>query len=128
MKKGDLIIIFVVILLIAFLGVAYLIYSNSISDNKVVNIYINNQLYKSVPLNKNTNVRIKIDNEYGYNIIHIYDNGVEVEEADCPNQNDVKQGFIKSPGIPIVCLPHKLVIIIEGSTETDFDYISYSGG
>jgi hypothetical protein len=118
MKKGDLIIITVALLITAVAGIAYSIYLSNIGDQRVVNIYIKNELYASVNLNKDTNEEIiveqDINGKVAYNIVHIYNMGVQVEEANCHNQNDVRQGFVKIPGLDIICLPHNLRVVIEG--------------
>ena len=49
---------------------------------------------------------------------------MRVIEADCPDQLDVKQGYISKVGEVIVCLPNRLVIEIKGVDEGDVDYIS----
>ena len=43
-----------------------------------------------------------------------------VEEASCPDQVCVRQGWISDSSVPIVCLPNKLVIEIIGE-EGAFD-------
>lgn len=46
----------------------------------------------------------------GYNIVEIDEgNTIRISEADCPDKTCVKTGEL-SDGVPIVCLPHKLVI------------------
>lgn len=49
------------------------------------------------------------DEKGGYNVVEVYGGEVFVAEADCPDQTCVKMGKLDS-GLPIVCLPHKLVI------------------
>ena len=39
---------------------------------------------------------------------------IRVSQADCPDQVCVDQGWIADGTVPIVCLPHKLVIEIVG--------------
>lgn len=66
---------------------------------------------------------IEITTQYGYNKVLISSGGVKVLEADCPEQTDVKMGLISRSGESIICLPHRLVIYIEG--ESDYDGVSY---
>ena len=69
---------------------------------------------------------IPIETEFGYNLIEIGDEKVRVIEADCPDQLDVKQGYISKTGEIIVCLQNMLVIEIKGlDDERDVDYISH---
>lgn len=54
-----------------------------------------------------------------YNKIKVTDHAIEVTEANCFNQIDVKRGKISKPGQTIVCLPHKLLIEIKAKDGTD---------
>ncbi len=114
MKKGDIIIGLSVIIIMLILGIGYKLYINSIGTERYVNIYVDRELYKSVKLTDETDEKIMVETEYGYNLVYIHDNGVEVIDADCPNKDDVRQGFVSMPGIAIICVPHHLKIIIEG--------------
>ncbi len=53
------------------------------------------------------------------NLLVIEGGSVRLEDADCPDRLCVRQGAIRRSGESIICLPHKLVITIEGRTETD---------
>ena len=53
----------------------------------------------------------------GENIISISNGVARVESANCPGQDCVNMGRISQPGQEIICLPHKLVIRIEGGEE-----------
>lgn len=56
----------------------------------------------------------------GYNIVEIKDGKVQVTEADCPDKICVTSGFISAPGETIVCMPHRVVVEINGGgTATD---------
>lgn len=68
--------------------------------------------YKFAEINSDKSIEIRSD--YGYNIINISKNSVEVTKADCPDQLDVRQGPISKAGQSIICLPHRLVIRITG--------------
>lgn len=54
-----------------------------------------------------------VETEYGWNTVRVSPGAIEVADADCPNHDCVKQGAISDGAVPIVCLPHKLVIEIE---------------
>ncbi len=55
--------------------------------------------------------KIRIDSpDGGYNIVEIGPgNTIRISEADCPDKTCVKTGVL-SDSVPIVCLPHKLII------------------
>ena len=57
---------------------------------------------------------IRIETRYGYNIVHVQPGAISVAEANCPDGICVRQGRLEGGGVPIVCMPHRLVIQIEG--------------
>ncbi len=46
----------------------------------------------------------------GYNKVEIIDGAIRISDADCPDRTCVNTGFLRSETIPIVCLPHRLII------------------
>ncbi len=56
--------------------------------------------------------------ENGTNLLIIRDGQVWMEEADCPDRLCVRQGAVSRVGESIICLPHELVVTVEGE-ETD---------
>lgn len=54
-----------------------------------------------------------------YNLMAVSETGVSMEAADCPDQICVHHIPIKGGGESIICLPHKLVVEIQGGTETE---------
>lgn len=65
------------------------------------------------------------DESGGSNTIRVERGCIAFIDADCPDKVCVNQGYIDNGAVPIVCLPHKLSVIITGETgETD----AISGG
>ncbi len=60
---------------------------------------------------------IKVEGEWGSNIVQISPEGIRVTEADCPDGLCQKQGLVTKKGVPIVCMPHKLMIEIIGGDD-----------
>ncbi len=60
------------------------------------------------------------------NRIRIDETGVKVESATCPNGECVQMGYLKSPYLPIVCLPNNLVIryVNTADSSEEMDAIS----
>ncbi len=58
---------------------------------------------------------IPVDTQYGHNTVHVEPGSICVSYADCPDGVCVRQGAISRGGVPIVCMPHRLIIEIEGS-------------
>lgn len=57
---------------------------------------------------------IVIKTQYGTNVVHVRPGAIGVIEADCPDKVCVNTGSITGGGIPIACVPHRLMITIEG--------------
>lgn len=117
-KKLDwMIILLVVVIAIVALGV------NRYQTDKVIEtsngltavITVDGERYKAIPLIQKRHT-IALETERGKNTIAFYDHGVAVESADCPDHVCVHTGFIHRPGEIIACLPHRVIIEIEGET------------
>lgn len=64
---------------------------------------------------------VRIPAENGFNVVVVTGRGVLVSEADCPDQICVRQGEISHSGESVVCLPHRLVIRLEGAGDDGLD-------
>lgn len=92
------------------------------ADTATVVIRDGEQNVHELPLSQNATKTVTTD--LGTNLIEIKDERVRVEEADCPNQDCVHQGWIDAAGQQIVCLPHKLTVdIVDESAETTYDVV-----
>ena len=81
---------------------------------KMAYIYVDGELYDTVDLTAAAEPYERtIETAYGWNTLRIGRGSIQVADADCPHQDCVKQGTISEGAIPIVCLPHRLVIEIE---------------
>ena len=54
---------------------------------------------------------------YGSNTLAIERGRIRILSADCEGEDCVHQGWISRGGQPLVCLPHRLVVQIEGVGE-----------
>lgn len=50
----------------------------------------------------------------GSNTVEVEQGRIRVSQADCPDQVCVRQGWVSDGVVPVVCLPHQLVIQIKG--------------
>jgi len=66
-----------------------------------------------------------IESEEGFNILEIQNGEASIIVADCPDGLCVKQKAISKQGESLICLPHKLVITVEGAEERDIDAFAY---
>lgn len=96
--------------------------ANTNADTATVVIRDGEQNVYELPLSQNTTKNVTTD--LGTNLIEIKDGRVHVEEADCPNQDCVHQGWVDAAGEQIVCLPHKLTVdIVDESAKATYDVV-----
>lgn len=62
--------------------------------------------------------------EDGYNIIEVERGRIRVSEADCPDRICVRRGWMWDSAAPIACLPHRLVIQLEGGGDSGIDGVA----
>lgn len=109
MKKGDFLIILVVLILLS----SYLFMSKT-GDSAA--IYVDGELYERVSLSKDTQINVK--SKYGENTVVIKDGKVSIAYSDCPGK-DCEKGEISATSRSLVCLPNRLTVIIEGNKAKD---------
>ena len=80
-----------------------------------VAIYSDGECIRRVDLNRVTKEeRYTVESDDGgSNVILIQPGRVCVESADCPDQICVLEGWLPDFGLPLVCLPHNLLIQVE---------------
>ena len=84
-------------------------------EGTVAVVSVNGEQWERIDLSKVRNAYdLDITTEYGHNIVHVEPGAISVTEADCPDRICVFQGKLTGSGIPIICMPHRLVIEIEG--------------
>ena len=96
----------------------WLFISNVSSQSLVVGIYKDGSLVEKIDLSSVTGEReITLSGDLGDNVILVSNGRIEMKSADCPDKICVEHGELKSSSSPIVCLPNKVVIKFEGSTD-----------
>ena len=84
-------------------------------EGTVAVVSVNGEQWERIDLSKVRRAYdLDITTDYGHNIVHVEPGAISVTEADCPDQVCVRQGKLTGSGIPIICMPHRLVIEIEG--------------
>lgn len=86
-------------------------------------IYEEKEKTASYPLNEDAQIEL-FGADGGMNRICIQAGKVWMESANCPDGLCMKQGSIEKNGQSIICLPHRLVIMIEGGTDAGVDAVA----
>jgi hypothetical protein len=123
LKRKDLPLI-ITILAITIIITLTIMIINGIKSNQpttTVKISIDGKEYAVYPLNQDQTIQIK--NDYGENTIIISQGSVYMKAATCPDQICVKHSPLPQCTTPIICLPHRLVVEIIGTSDT-IDLIS----
>jgi hypothetical protein len=96
------------------------------SPGTVANIYVDGACIRSVDLSRVTGTETyTVEDDLGVNVIQIEPGRIRVLEADCPDQVCVDAGWLTDSAAPIVCLPHRLVIRLEGrGADVSVDAVS----
>lgn len=84
-----------------------------------VSVRVDGELLMELPLSEDT--QIVLGEEEHTNTLVIENGTARVVEASCPDQICVNQGAVRYAGESIVCLPHKLVVTVEGGQANDVD-------
>ena len=66
---------------------------------------------------------ITVGSDSGFNVISVELGRIRISDADCPDGSCIRQGWISGGVTPIVCLPHRLVISLEGGGTQDVDAV-----
>lgn len=121
-KLNVILVVVIAALACAGLVTTRLIGVNTDADTATVVIRDGVQNVYELPLGQDATKTVTTD--LGANVIEIKDGRVHVEEADCPNQDCVHQGWIDAAGQQIVCLPHKLTVdIVDEGAESTYDVV-----
>ncbi len=107
-KSIKICIVVIAVIFVGAVTVSFLLFRKS--DSSYISIVQDNEIIYKFDLSVTENQTIRIeDKNGGYNIVEISDGQIRISDADCPDRTCVNTGFL-SGDIPIVCLPHKLII------------------
>ena len=108
MKSSNILITVLLIILVSACVSAFILRH---SDKQTVEIVQDGTVLYTFDLNvtEDRNIRISAP-DGGYNLVQIQNGTICISEADCPDQTCVNMGVLQSDYLPIVCLPHKLIV------------------
>ena len=116
-QKGDILAVILVVMIAVCTGVMFFPRAEK-SGDAVVQIWQDGELIDQLPLG--TDARVEVNGKY-HNVIEIRDGKAAILESDCPGEDCVHSGWIRSAGRTIVCLPNRVEIRIIGmDSEVDF--------
>lgn len=113
-KFGDILII-IILLGLSFLPVYYLTPKKS-TNTVIAVIKAKHHTVKLLNLSQNTKWTYRDGKET--NTIVVHNHRIHIEEANCPDQVCVHEGWKNKPGQTIVCLPHQLIIELKSGNNS----------
>lgn len=118
MKGSTKLLLFLLILAVGASAVSVLIRRQPPKD-PVARILLDGELLEEIDLDRvGASYSFTVENGSGSsNTIQVERGRIRVSHADCPDQVCVEQGWISDGTVPIVCLPHGLIIEITGGGE-----------
>ncbi len=106
------------LLAVALCCLAAILTTGSGTGTFVADVYQNGELILSIPLDQDPPKPFLIQGEnHCFNQITVQDGAIGITAADCPDQLCVHQGFLRTPGLPITCLPNRLVILLRNAAS-----------
>lgn len=115
-----------ILLIVAFAVVAILLVffvPNFLQGGSTVTIEVEGNHYGTYSLYENK--RIPVATSLGNNVVVIEEGFVYMEEADCKDGLCVKQGKKQYNGESVICLPHRVLVIVSGSEYGEVDSFVY---
>ena len=114
-KKMDIVIIAVLILLSFTPHLIFFKTSQKSSKNNYAIIKVDGKIHKKIDLSKvKKSEKVNLNLPNGKNTLLVENNSIVMDSANCNDALCVKQGNISKVGQTIICLPHKLIIEIKG--------------
>lgn len=110
LKKSDIIVIFVILILAILLFISYRLINTD--KSALAEIYYKSELVETVDLNAGIDRTFSIPQEE-HVIFHVYRDGtIRFEESDCPDKVCIKAGRLHIIGESAACLPNKIIVKI----------------
>ncbi len=89
------------------------------SHGKTVEIISDGKTIYTLDLSRESDHEIVVEYKGRKNVIKIEDGDIYMSEAECPDHTCIKTGRLSKSGVPIVCLPNKLMIRYKEGGELD---------
>ena len=107
-------------LVLVVAAAAALLFQSRSAPSPVARITRDGAVVEEIPLDQvAAPYTITLEDSLGTNLVQVERGRIRIAEADCPDQVCVNQGWISDGTVPVICLPHRLVIEIRGGGKLD---------
>lgn len=120
MKRNDLLLALAVVLIA---GILYVLFAFGRDAGNSVTITVDGKNPQTYLLSEDMTTEIQ-GFHGGICTVEIKDGEISVKEATCPDHSCVKQGWIGKNGDTIACLPNRVLIVVNGQAQQEFDSVA----
>ncbi len=118
--KNELIFVGIIFLIAAiFFGINF---RENRKNGKFVEITVNGEVYQRIPLNEDKTIQVETE-EDNFNEVTIEDGKVYMSDSSCKDHLCENMGYVSIVGVPITCLPNKVVVTIKGEDDKQIDSV-----
>ena len=115
-RKGDLLAIVIVAVLAVVVALSFL--PSGDAEGVQAQIYQNGEPIKTLSLNEATS--LAITGKYT-NVITVENGSICISSSDCPGEDCVHSGAVRTSGRSIVCLPNGVEVrVVNAQSDVDF--------
>ena len=102
--------------LLLIVCICFLLFQKT-GNGQLARIYADGELIREIDLSAVTEgYTFSVETPYGVNEIQVEPGDIRVTASDCPDGVCIHSGWLAKSGLPIVCLPHRLVIQLENAS------------
>ena len=115
-----------IIVAAALLAVLSIVLLGGRKDGTVVQVIQDGTVIREIDLarvNKEYSFVVETD-DGGSNTILVQPGRICISEANCPDQICVLQGWLSDDPTPLVCLPHRLIIMLKDPAGAESDAVA----
>lgn len=112
-------IIIIICLLVFLISGVVCVYLYNKPSGRTVEIISDGKVLYELDIENEPDREITVEYEGRKNIIKIENGDIYVSTAECPDHTCMKMGRLSENGVPIVCLPNKLMIRYKEGGELD---------
>lgn len=120
MKRND---IYLAGALIAAAIIIWLLLRSFSAEADKVRVSVDGELFGEYPIDEDAQILIT-GADGGSNLLVIKDGKADITEADCPDKLCVHQAPVSRSKEAIVCLPHRVVVTVEGKGGETYDALT----
>lgn len=126
MTKGDKFLIVFILVCAALIFAGFKSYGFGGGKTYAI-IEVNGKQYQKISLGQDgPKLQVKVPGVLGESVVEVDKDKVRMVYSPCPDKDCERQGWVKSPGQMLVCLPNRVTVKIESeNSQRELDGVSF---